>query len=299
MNIETKDKSIINKEENSHNKFSNKDSIYTPQVATITKINNLTATEKQFFIEIDDPVKKQNFNFLPGQFIELTVFGVGEAPFSIPSSPSNKQYFELCVRNIGSVSGALHRMNVGDKVGIRGPFGNGYFPFEKMYGNNVVIIAGGLGMAPVRSLLLKILEEREKYKGLTLIYGCVDPQNILYKDEIIQLKKRNDIDVKLTVDKPDSSWQDSVGVCTSLIPQLEYLPDDTYIVVCGPPVMYKFVIIELNVKKYLPEKVFLSLERRMECGVGKCNHCHIGNKLSCVDGPVFSLWEIMNLKEAI
>jgi NAD(P)H-flavin reductase len=276
-----------------------KDSIYAPRVATITQINALTSTEKQFKIKIDDTVERSAFNFLPGQFVELTVFGVGEAPFSIPSSPSNKEYFELCVRNIGSVSGALHRMEAGAKVGIRGPFGKGVFPYDKMRGNNVVIIAGGLGMAPVRSLLLQILEERQNYKGLSLIYGCVEPQSILYRDEIEGLRKRNDIDVKLTVDRPDNNWKDAVGVCTNLIPNLEYKPEDTFIVVCGPPVMYKFVIIELNEKKYLPEKIFLSLERRMECGVGKCNHCHVGNKLACVDGPVFSLWEIENLKEAI
>ena len=276
-----------------------KDSIYAPELATITEVKELTSTEKQFNIKIDDAAKRAAFNFLPGQFVELTIFGVGEAPFSIPSSPNNKEFFELCVRNIGSVSGALHRMQAGAKVGIRGPFGKGYFPYEKMKNNNVVIVAGGLGMAPVRSLLLQILEDRQSYKGVTLIYGCVDPQSMLYKDEIYELRKRNDIDIKLTVDKADDSWEDAVGVCTNLIPQLQYAPEDTYLIVCGPPVMYKFVIIELEEKKYKPENIFLSLERRMECGVGKCNHCHIGDKLACVDGPVFSLWEIKNLKEAI
>jgi sulfhydrogenase subunit gamma (sulfur reductase) len=276
-----------------------KDSLYAPFIATITDIKKLTQTEKQFTIKIDDAKKRKEFHFLPGQFLELTVFGIGEAPFSIPSSPNNKDFFELCIRNIGSVSGALHRMPVGSKVGIRGPFGKGYFPFEKMMNKNVVIIAGGLGMAPVRSLLKYILEDRKNYKGLTLIYGCVEPDSILYKDEISQWKKNGDIEVKLTVDRPDDKWKEAVGVCTNLIPALTYPPDETIIVVCGPPVMYKFVIIELEEKKYKPENIFLSLERRMECGVGKCNHCHIGNKLACVDGPVFSLWEIKNLKEAI
>ncbi|MCL5073612.1 MAG: FAD/NAD(P)-binding protein [Actinobacteria bacterium] len=275
------------------------DSIYVPEIATITDIKTLTSTEKQFVIKIDDIKKRSEFNFLPGQFVELTVFGVGEAPFSIPSSPNNKDFFELCIRNIGSVSNALHRMQPGAKIGIRGPMGKGYFPFEKMKGNNVVIIAGGLGMAPVRSLLLQILEDRNSYKDVTLIYGCVDPQTILYKDEIEKLRKRDDIDIKLTVDRPDGEWKDAVGVCTNLIPQLAYSPEDTFIIVCGPPVMYKFVIIELEEKHYKPENIFLSLERRMECGVGKCNHCHIGNKMVCIDGPVFSLWEIKNLKEAI
>ncbi|MBM3704931.1 MAG: oxidoreductase [Actinobacteria bacterium] len=275
------------------------DSIYAPEVATITEIRSLTSTEKQFIVKIDDPQKREAFNFLPGQFVELTVFGVGEAPFSIPSSPNNRDFFELCIRNAGSVSGALHQMKEGSKVGIRGPFGNGYFPFEKMKNNNIVIIAGGLGMAPVRSLLLYILESRSSYKGLTLIYGCVEPGSILYRDEIEKLKNTGDIDVKLTVDRADREWSGNVGVCTKLIPELKYPPEDTCIVVCGPPVMYRFVIIELEGKKYDPEKIFLSLERRMECGVGKCNHCHIGDKLSCVDGPVFSLWDIKNLKEAI
>jgi len=274
-------------------------SLYTPDIATIIEITQPTPTEKQFVLKFDDPKKQKEFSFLPGQFLEVTVFGVGEAPFSIPSSPNNKENFELCVRKMGSVSGAMHDMKSGSKVGIRGPFGKGYFPFEKMRGKNVVIIAGGLGMAPVRSLLKVILEDRSSYKGLSLIYGCVEPQSILYIDEIKELRKKGDMDVKLTVDRPDNDWNESVGVCTNLIPGLKYEPDDTFIVVCGPPIMYKFVISELEQKNYKPENIFLDMERRMECGVGKCNHCHIGDKLCCVDGPIFSLWEVKNLKEAL
>jgi len=274
-------------------------SLYTPDIATIIEITQPTPTEKQFVLKFDDPEKQKEFNFLPGQFLEVTVFGIGEAPFSIPSSPNNKENFELCVRKMGSVSSAMHDMKPGSKVGIRGPFGKGYFPFEKMRGKNVVIIAGGLGMAPVRSLLKVILEDRKNYKGLSLIYGCVEPQSILYIDEINQLRKKGDMDIKLTVDKPDNDWNESVGVCTNLIPGLTFEPDDTYIVICGPPIMYKFVIIELEQKNYKPENIFLDMERRMECGVGKCNHCHIGDKLCCVDGPIFSLWDIKNLKEAL
>ncbi len=273
--------------------------LYVPDIATITETEDLTPTEKKFVIRFDDKEKREQFTFLPGQFLEVTVFGIGEAPFSIPSSPNQKGSFELCVRNIGSVSGAMHKLMVGAKIGIRGPFGKGYFPYEKMKGNNVVIIAGGLGLAPVRSLIKLILEDRKSYKGLTLIYGCVEPNLLLYKDEVQELKKRDDIDVMLTVDRPDENWNESVGVCTNLIPGLKYLPEDTYAVVCGPPIMYRFVMIELEEKKYKPENIFLDMERRMECGVGKCNHCHIGDKLCCVDGPIFSLWEIKNLKEAL
>lgn len=273
-------------------------SIYVPEIATITKIEQMSPTEKLFDIKIDNPESQKAFDFLPGQFVELTVFGLGEAPFSIPSSPSNKDYFQLCIRDIGNVSGALHRMNPGDRIGIRGPFGKGYFPFEKMKGKDVIIVAGGLGIAPVMPLIHTILEDRENYKRLVIIYGTIDPENILFKKEIEDWKKRDDIELCITVDNPDEAWQGEVGVCTNLIPGIDCGPD-TYAVVCGPPVMYKFVVSEFEKKCIKPENIFLSLERRMECGVGKCNHCHVGNKLSCIDGPVFSLWEIRNLKEAI
>lgn len=273
-------------------------SIYVPEIATITKVEQMSPTEKLFDIKIDNPESQKAFDFLPGQFVELTVFGLGEAPFSIPSSPNNKDYFQLCIRDIGNVSGALHRMKPGDKIGIRGPFGKGYFPFEKMKGKDVMIVAGGLGLAPVMPLIHTILEDRENYERLVIIYGSINPENILFKEEIEDWKKRDDIELCLTVDNPDEAWQGEVGVCTNLIPGID-CSSDTYAVVCGPPVMYKFVVSEFEKKCIKPENIFLSLERRMECGVGKCNHCHVGNKLSCIDGPVFSLWEIRNLKEAI
>jgi len=234
---------------------------------------------------------KRSISFEPGQFVELTVFGLGEAPFSIASNPANKEFFQLCIRDIGNVSGALHRMKEGSKIGIRGPFGNGYFPYDK--------IAGGLGLAPLMSLIKYILHYREDYKEIMIIYGAVNPESILFKNDIQYFSDRSDISICVSVDNPDDKWTGEIGVCTKLIPRVDFPAEDTYVVVCGPPVMYKFVIIELEEKHYSPEKIFLSLERRMECGVGKCNHCHIGDKLVCVDGPVFSLWEIKNLKEAI
>ncbi len=273
-------------------------SIYVPEIATITKTRQMSPTEKLFDIKIDNPESQKSFDFLPGQFVELTVFGLGEAPFSIPSSPNNKDYFQLCIRDTGNVSGALHRMQTGDRIGIRGPFGKGYFPYDRMQGKDIIIVAGGLGLAPVMSLIHTILEDRENYKRLVIIYGSIDPENILFKKDIEDWKTRDDIELSITVDNPDQSWQGEVGVCTNLIPGIDCGPD-SYAVVCGPPVMYKFVVSEFEKKCIKSENIFLSLERRMECGVGKCNHCHVGNKLSCIDGPVFSLWEIRNLKEAI
>ncbi|HAJ95901.1 MAG TPA: oxidoreductase, partial [Actinobacteria bacterium] len=240
-------------------------SIYVPELATIIKIEQMSETEKLFEIKIDSDEARKDFDFLPGQFVELTVFGLGEAPFSIPSSPNNKEFFQLCIRDAGNVSGALHRMQVGDKIGIRGPYGKGYFPFDKMKGKDVIIVAGGLGLAPVMSLIHTILENRENYKRLVIIYGTVDPANILFREDIESWKKRDDIELCITVDKPDEAWQGEVGVCTNLIPGIN-CESDAYAVVCGPPVMYKFVIDEFEKKSIKPENIFLSLERRMECG---------------------------------
>ena len=248
--------------------------------------------------EIMDYLEKE-FNFKPGQFVELTVFGLGEAPFSITSSPNNKNFFQLCIRDMGNVSKALRGMKKGAKVGIRGPFGKGYFPYEKMRNKNVIIIGGGIGLAPLMSLVRYILEDRQSYKRLVIIYGAVSPEYLLCKKDFEEWKRRDDIELFLTVDHPNEEWQGDIGVCTALIPKVTCPAAESYVVVCGPPVMYRYVIIELEKKRFKPENIFFSLERRMECGVGKCNHCHIGNKLTCVDGPVFSLWEIRNLKEAI
>jgi len=277
----------------------NKSTLYVPDVARITRIEKLSSTEKVFKIVFDDEEKRNNFSFKPGQFVELTVFGLGEAPFSIVSNPINRDFFKLCVRDAGSVSGALHRMEEGSKIGIRGPFGNGYFPYQKMKNHNVLLIAGGLGIAPLMSLIRYILHYREEYKRILIIYGAVDPKSILFKHEIQYWNNRGDISICMSVDNPDDKWTGEIGACTKLIPRVNFPAEDTYAVVCGPPIMYKYVIKELEEKKFLPEQIFLSLERRMECGVGKCNHCHIGDKVVCVDGPVFSLWEIENLKEAI
>jgi len=276
-----------------------KNTIYTPDVARITRIERLSPTEKVFKIVFDDEEIKNKFEFKPGQFVELTVFGLGEAPFSIISNPKNRDFLKLCIRDVGGVSRALHNMEEGEKVGIRGPFGNGYFPYEKMKNQNVLLIAGGLGLAPLMSLIRYILHYREDYKEIMVIYGAVNPESILFKNEIQYWSNRGDISLCLSVDNPDDKWTGEIGICTKLIPRVIFPPDNTYVAVAGPPVMYKYVVYELEKKKYKPENIFLSLERRMECGVGKCNHCHVGNKLVCVDGPVFSLWEIRNLKEAI
>ena len=167
-------------------KEENKNSIYVPDIARISRIEKVSPTEKLFNIAFEDEGKQNNFKFLPGQFIELTIFGLGEAPFCLASNPNNKEFFELCIRNAGNVSGALHRMEEGSRIGIRGPFGRGYFPFEKMRNHNVLLIAGGLGMVPLMSLIKYIMQYREDYKELMIIYGAVNPSSILFRNDILE-----------------------------------------------------------------------------------------------------------------
>jgi len=278
---------------------SKESSIYVPEIAVISRIQKTSPTEKIFDITFKNKKKQDDFSFKPGQFVELTVFGLGEAPFSITSSSDDRDFFQLCIRDVGNVSGALHGMKEGSRVGIRGPFGKGYFPYDKMRGHNVLLIAGGLGIAPLMSLIKYIINHREDYKKMMIIYGAVNPESILFKEDIKYFDSRNDVSTCITVDNPDDKWTGEIGVCTKLIPRVDFPVEDAYAVVCGPPIMYKYVIMELELKKYPADRIFLSLERRMECGVGKCNHCHIGDKLVCADGPVFSLWDIKNLKEAV
>jgi len=273
--------------------------IYVPDLAKINRIESVTANEKIFDIAFVDKEVQKSFNFKPGQFVELTVFGVGEAPFCVASNPRNNDKFQLCIRAAGSVSKALHNLKEGAKVGIRGPFGKGVFPYKEAKQHNVLVVAGGMGLVPLMSFLTYLMDLREQYKNVMIIYGAVNPANILYKNEISYWNGRDDISVCVTVDNPDDKWTGEIGVCTKLIPRVDFKPEDTYTIVCGPPVMYKYVVQELEKKSFREDKIFLSLERRMECGVGKCNHCHIGEKLVCVDGPVFSLWELRNIKEAI
>lgn len=280
----------------------NKESIYLPRPATIHDIREMTAREKLYTITMDDGT---SLDHQPGQFVELSIAGVGEAPISITSSPTREDAsFELCVRQVGNVTRALHRMPAGDAVGIRGPFGRG-FPVETLQGHDVLFIAGGLGIAPLRSLINYVLDRRREFGDVTILYGCTEPCSLLYQDEVERWRGRSDVDYRETVDRcpDDVCWEGNVGVITTLIPDVDIDLEATYAVVCGPPVMYRFVLQELE-KKDLPDsRIYLSLERRMKCGVGKCGHCQInGHKAEyyvCKDGPVFNYADVKGFEEAL
>ena len=271
---------------------------YRPWPARITSIRDLTDKEKLFELRLIDGAVRDAFQFDAGQFVEVSIFGVGEAPISISSAPSKGGFIELCVRNAGDVSGALHQKQCGDIVGLRGPFGRG-FPFEQMKGHDVLLVAGGLGIAPLKSLINHIHDERHDFGRVTILLGAKNPGEILFRKQFDMWKHREDFDLIMTVDQPDDTWDGEVGLVTKLFERLEIDPNNTYGAICGPPVMYRFVIDEMRGKKMDVDKIYVSFERRMKCGIGKCGHCGVGHQYACVDGPVFNYWEAMNLQEAI
>ncbi|UCC63972.1 MAG: FAD/NAD(P)-binding protein [Anaerolineae bacterium] len=268
---------------------------YQPTLAEMVKIEQLTETEKLFTLHLKNG---HDLGHRAGQFVEVSVFGIGEAPISVTSSPTRNGTFELCVREIGDVTSALHRMTPGSTVGIRGPFGNG-FPVEKMRGKDLFLVPAGIGLPPMRSLIHQVLDEREFFGRLIILYGARTPSLFLYKDELIQWKARDDVELYLTVDRGDESWTGNVGVITTLFPQVTINPRSTVAVTVGPPVMYRFVIMEFLGKGIQDGNIYLSLERRMKCGLGKCGHCQINDVYVCQKGPVFSYAQLKELPEAI
>jgi NAD(P)H-flavin reductase len=261
-------------------------------------MTRLTDTETLFEFRIIDHEVRDQFNFNAGQFMELSIFGVGEAPISISSAPSKKGFIELCVRNSGTVTGALHNMRCGDVVGLRGPFGRG-FPFEDMKGHDVLLVAGGLGIAPLKSLINHIHDERHAFGKVTILLGARNPGEILFRQQFDMWRHREDFNLIMTVDHPDETWDGEIGLVTRLFDQIEVDPTQTVGVICGPPVMYRFVIDEMRKKNLPVDRIFMSFERRMKCGIGMCNHCGVGHQYACIDGPVFNYWEAMNLQEAM
>jgi len=270
---------------------------YVPKLGTIVKKAVMTGMETLFEIKLDDGTE---LGHKPGQFVEVSVFGVGEAPISISSPPTKKGTFEICVRKVGSLTTKLQSLKEGDKVGVRGPFGNG-FDANFLKGKDLLFIAGGLGIAPLRSLFNYVLDNRKDYGKVTLLYGCKEPRELLFSEEMIALASRDDVNFKPTVNwcPENEVWTGNIGVITTLIPQVDFDPDKTYAIVVGPPIMYKFVLNDLKGRKLPDDHIIVSLERRMKCGVGKCGHCQINQIYVCKDGPVFNYSKIKGIPEAL
>ena len=270
-------------------------SLYSPVMSQIVKTEDLTELEKRFEIVLPD---NQELGHKPGQFVQVSIFGFGEAPISISSSPTREGSFELTVRRVGRLTEKMHQLTEDSLLGIRGPYGNG-FDVSKFAGKNVLFVAGGIGLAPLKSLIDYTVDRKEDFKSITILYGTKSPAEILFPKEIKEWQDNPAVDFRMTVDRADENWQGSTGVITTLIPPLEIDPDNTIAAIVGPPVMYKFVIMSLKGKRIPDDNIYMSLERRMKCGVGKCGHCQINHSYVCQEGPVYHYPAAKELEEAI
>jgi len=271
-----------------------KENIFLPREATIIRLEKTTEMERIFTLRLADG---SQMKFEPGQILEVGLMGYGEIPLGLASSPTRTNTFDIVVRSVGRVSQAINTLGKGDTLLIRGPWGHG-FPLENLRGHDLLIIAGGIGLCPTRSLIQYTLDRRQEFKRFILFYGARDPQQQLFTSDLADWRKSKDVDYHETVDKSDPTWKGNVGVITTLFSKTKIDPG-TRVVICGPPIMFKFVIRELDKLGIPHENVFVDLERRMKCGVGKCGHCQMNDKYVCTDGPVFAFSEIERLEEAI
>lgn len=271
-------------------------SVFLPAVATIEDVKTETALEKIYTLRLPDG---QNLGHEPGQFVMVSIPGVGEAPISVMSSPSRTgETFKLCIRNAGDLTSVIHRLQAGDEIGIRGPFGRG-FPVAQFRGKDILIAAGGLGLAPARSLIDEVLDNRADFGRLVILYGAKNPGEILFRDVLDEWEGRDDVEFMVTVDRPDETWSGHVGVITTLFEHVDINPYKTIAVTVGPPVMYRFVTMELLGKGLTPEQIWMSFERRMKCGIGKCGHCQVNHRYSCQEGPSWTYAEALAFEEAL
>ena len=267
-----------------------------PSVATIVADKSETYDTRTFALRFRDAAEQRDFAFRPGQFLELSVFGVGEAPFCLASSPTRPETIEVTVRRCGRLTDALHALGPGEEVGLRGPCGNG-FDVEDAVGKDLLFIAGGIGLPPLRGLIWNVLDQRERFGRVTILYGARTPADLVYRDELEAWGRRADVELRVTVDRGADGWTGNVGMVPILFDQVELRPKSTTAYVCGPPIMIKFVVQDLLMRGFAEDRVISTLERMMQCGVGKCNHCCVGHLYLCRDGPVFSFREIKGMWE--
>jgi len=271
---------------------------YIPKLTSVTslvsenKANDIKTIELKF--KKDDDYKA--FDYIPGQFAEVSIIGKGECPIGIASSPTEEGTIKFTIKKMGTVTSEFHNCELGDTVGVRGPLGNGW-PIDEMKGKNIVVIGGGFAFSTLRSLILYLLDKkhRKDYGNITVIYGNRDSGELLYREILEEWEKREDIKVVLTIDREEEGWTREVGFVAAIVKKVAPPPDKGIAVVCGPPIMIRTAVAELVNLGWKDEQILNSLEMRMKCGIGKCGRCNIGNKFVCVDGPVFSLAELKKM----
>jgi len=272
--------------------------IYLPALATIQEVRPETPDIATFVVTFDDPKLRDSFTYEPGQFAELSVFGVGECPIGIASSPTWKGFLEFCVRAVGTVSNAIHNLEAGDKLGVRGPLGNSW-PYEEIRGKDLLFIGGGIGLPPLRSLIRYVLDKRDDYGAVEIVYGARSPQDLVYKEELKEWDERPDVAFHVTVDVGDGTWDGPVGFVPPFLKQINPSPKNKVAFTCGPPIMIKLVVQALEEMGYADADIVTTLEMKMKCGVGKCGRCNIGDKYICRDGPVFNYEQLRTIPGAL
>ncbi len=268
-----------------------------PEIATIEEIRDEIREVKTFYLSIDNKDIWNNFKYRSGQFIMCTIFGAGEFAVSLPPSPENDR-FHITVRTVGRVTSALHALKPGDKVGLRGPFGNG-FPFEEFKGKNLVYVAGGIGLIPLRSSIVHALQHKKDFGRVLMLHGARTPDDLMYKENLKEWQSFEGFETYITVDVPTPDWKGETGFVHTLFDKANLPVENTVAFVCGPPVMFNTVIGELMKRGLSDENIYSTLERHMKCGVGKCQHCAVGRTLVCTDGPVYTYRQIKTLGEEI
>ena len=264
---------------------------FVPEIGHIIKVVEETPTIKSFQVVLGN---QKEFRFEPGQVAQLSLFGVGEATFVINSPPTRMDYLQFSVMRAGEVTERIHQCKTGDPIGVRGPLGN-WFPYAEMKGKDIYFIGGGIGMAPLRTLLLYMLDNRKDYGAITLLYGARSPQDLCYQEEVKEWAGRKDMELILTVDREFPDWDKRVGLVPNVLKELAPDPKGKIAITCGPPIMIRFTLQALAELGYKDEQVITTLERRMKCGIGLCGRCNIGTSYVCVDGPVYSLAQLKKL----
>ncbi len=270
-----------------------KKNIYAPIRAEIKDIIEETPAIKTFVLE-----PETDFSFHTGQFVELSVPGVGEAPFTPSSDPAVKEEVEITIMKAGKITSMLHDMSPGETLGIRGPYGKGY-PLDEFAGKDVLILGGGVGLAPLRSLLFALFARIDDFNGVTIKYGARSPADIVYKRLVDGWAGKENVDLEITVDEGDKEWTGKVGVVTTIIENLPVTVDNTACIVCGPPIMMKFTLLKLLELDFAPKDIYLSLEKNMSCGLGKCGHCRLGPYYVCKDGPVLTYEQVKDYHDIL
>ena len=269
---------------------------FVPYLATLKMATPLTLDIKLLSVELQDPAARDSFDYKPGQFASLSAFGEGEAPFCIVSLPRQGDGLEFAVRRIGTVTNALQELEPGDTLGVRGPFGN-HFPLEDYKGKNMVIIGGGIGMAPLRPVINRILERRDDYGQLLIVNGARTPQDLVFQPEFPTWMKAPGTALELTVDRGDEQWEGRVALVPNVVKELAPSPDNAIAITCGPPIMIRYTLAALRSLGFKDNQIVTTLEAKMKCGLGKCARCNIGDKYICRDGPVFTLEQISQFLE--